>query len=530
MGRNAAGETFLKAVFKYNKCRKFYLYPFSESDISTFKLKAELHNRYEPIEVIKSHSLKKLSEVGNLFVPGPGLSEFAFKRGFFSHKSWSLCGITHTTSSSRAMDSISDLITSPVQPWDALICTSNSVKNHVLETINSKADFLKNRLGLSRIVLPQLPVIPLGIHTSEFAFTDLQKLSSRETLCIDKKSIVVLYAGRLSFHAKAHPLAMYQALELSAQQTDKPIVLIECGWHANQAISNSFSEAAKRFCPSIKVIHLDGRQAEKRTLAWSSADIFCSLPDNIQETFGIVPIEAMAAGLPVVVSDWDGYKDTVRDEIDGFRIPTLIPGAGLGSDLAERYSLDIDNYDMYCGYTSSLISVDVLSAARAFSKLIESPSLRESMGASGLRRAQEIYDWSVIYKQYEDLWKHLHDIRTNSETKDENSESWPGRVKPFKGFASYATNQLSLNSKLSLVDDDFQSNFDRYIEINDLKMISFASYILPTHEEVKCIFNNLSDGPLMASDLISPFEVNRRPYILRILVWLVKLNFLKLVG
>ena len=46
--------------------------------------------------------------------------------------------------------------------------------------------------------------------------------------------------------------------------------------------------------------------------------MFCSLPDSVEETFGIVPIEAMAAGLPVVVSDWDGYKDTVRDNVDGF--------------------------------------------------------------------------------------------------------------------------------------------------------------------------------------------------------------------
>jgi glycosyltransferase involved in cell wall biosynthesis len=37
----------------------------------------------------------------------------------------------------------------------------------------------------------------------------------------------------------------------------------------------------------------------------------------------------MAAGIPVVVSDWDGYKDTVRDGVDGFRIPTFKP---MGSD------------------------------------------------------------------------------------------------------------------------------------------------------------------------------------------------------
>ena len=40
-----------------------------------------------------------------------------------------------------------------------------------------------------------------------------------------------------------------------------------------------------------------------------------SLADNIQETFGLTPVEAMAAGLPCVMSDWDGYRDTVRDGV-----------------------------------------------------------------------------------------------------------------------------------------------------------------------------------------------------------------------
>ena len=529
MGRNAAGESFIRAFLIKNSHVDNHIYIEDRNSLNSFQKLTTQLNCTQSFKYISRNNHNHLAQLGALFYPGPNISRFSLLRNFFGHNKWSITGITHTTSSAGAMDSIAELLTSPIHPWDALICTSNSVKSTVEKILDAQFNFLKSHLGASKVSLPQLPVIPLGVNLDDFSFTQNEIIEARNHLNIDNDSIVVLYVGRLSFHAKAHPLAMYQALELSSRKVDVPIVLIECGWYANQSIADSFAEAARKFCPSVKVIHLDGRIPENRNLAWSSADIFCSLPDNIQETFGIVPIEAMAAGLPVVVSDWDGYKDTVRDEIDGFRIPTLIPEPGLGADLAQRYSLDIDTYDMYCGYTSSLISVDVLSASRAFTKLIQSPSLREAMGASGFKRAKELYDWSIIYKKYELLWADLDTIRNKSESNDVYLKSWPGRVNPFQGFSSYASSQLSLNSKLGLVEDDLEGIFDRYISINDLKMVSFAAYILPTNEEVKCIFNNLSHGEMVARDLLSSFEINRRPYILRMLVWLIKLNFIKLV-
>ena len=191
----------------------------------------------------------------------------------------------------------------------------------------------------------------------------------------------MLFVGRLTFHAKAHPLAMYQALEKAAQVTGKRVTLIECGWPPNEHIEKAYADAARLACPSVRVVTLDGLEAAARQTAWAGADVFCSLADNIQETFGITPIEAMAAGLPVVVSDWDGYKDTVRDGVDGFRIPTVAPPAGLGGDLALRHALEIDNYDRYCGYVCSLVAVDVQATAQAFARLFQSPRLRNADGS-----------------------------------------------------------------------------------------------------------------------------------------------------
>ena len=243
--------------------------------------------------------------------------------------------------------------------------------------LQTQVDALRERLGITKIVLPQLPVIPLGVHCTDFKYSEKQRAKAREQVGADDNTLVVLYMGRLAFHAKAHPLAMYQALEAAATVTKKKVILVECGWHASDYIKNAFHDAAKLISPSVTVVTLDGRVAENRDTAWSGADILCSLSDNIQETFGIVPVEAMAAGLPVVVTDWDGYKDTVRDGVDGFRVPTLAPKPGLAGDLARRHALGLDTYDLYCGHSSSLVAVHGQKLTQAFLELFQSPDLRK---------------------------------------------------------------------------------------------------------------------------------------------------------
>ena len=410
MGRNAAGESFLRGFLAHSKSSELWVQVANREHAKTFAAMVQAAGLSKTIKVVDNTSLAALSQPGMVYYPGPGIGEYAWQRASYGHGSWSLCGITHTTSSGGAMDALTELLTAPVQPWDAVICTSTAVKDNVTRLLQAQADYLAQRLGVQRLVLPQLPVIPLGIHTCDFVFSDSQKAAARSALGADENTLVVLYTGRLSFHAKAHPLAMYQALEKASAMLPggHKVVLVECGWHANDFIARAFQDAAQLACPSVRVVTLDGRKSDERQIAWAGADVFCSLSDNIQETFGIVPIEAMAAGLPVVVSDWDGYRDTVREGVDGFRVPTLMPQAGLAADLALRHALNIDTYDMYCGHSCSLVSVDVEATAQAFARLFASPGLRRTMGDAGRKRAREEYDWAVILARYEKLWGRIH--------------------------------------------------------------------------------------------------------------------------
>ncbi|MDA9871188.1 glycosyltransferase family 4 protein [Gammaproteobacteria bacterium] len=529
MGRNAAGESFLRGFLAYSSQNsELWAYSQSTKHLEDFSSKAQQFNRAETTRAVTNSNLGDLAEPGTLFVPGPGLAEHARNRRLYGDSSWSICGITHTTSSAGAMDSISQFITEPIQPWDTLICTSTAVKKNVEKVLQAQAQEIEQRLGLARLVLPELPVIPLGIHTQDFTYSLSQKEEARTRLGIDSSSVVFLYVGRLSFHAKAHPIAMYTALEEAHKKTGQKVVLVECGWFANDFIEESFKEVQTQLCPSIEVVRLDGRDKQLRDTAWCAADVFCSLSDNIQETFGITPIEAMAAGLPVVVSDWDGYKDTVRDGIDGFRIRTLMASEGLAGDLAHRHALQTDTYDRYCGYASMLISVDISDCARAFSELIQQPELRKRMGEAGRERAQTIYDWQVIIPIYEETWDNQAEKRKSFETikSSKGVQRLPSRLDPTISFAHYATANLQQSTRIRTRDANISEARMTLEKILELKSVSYAQLVLPTKIEMEKILELAVDSGATVEKLLAQFPVQRKPYISRGLISMIKLGLL----
>ncbi|MGH3443220.1 MAG: glycosyltransferase, partial [Nitriliruptorales bacterium] len=92
----------------------------------------------------------------------------------------------------------------------------------------------------------------------------------------------------------------------------------------------------------------------------ASADLYVA-PNLGGESFGIVLLEAMAAGLPVVASDIPGFRSVIRDGVEGRLVP---PG-------------------------------NVAALAEAIDALLANPALRDALAEQAATSAER-YDWPVV--------------------------------------------------------------------------------------------------------------------------------------
>lgn len=542
MGRHAAGEGFLRGYVRYSEATEFHAQTLSADHFKDFV--SRIHDITDGRPSCRRTGPDQMDHDGApsvLMLPGPDLSPFAWRRRMRGNDSFSICGLNHTVASARVMDSLGGLITAPTMPWDALICTSKSSKSAMRHVMDSYVDYLDERIGAKPPMELQMPVIPLGVDCTAFtrsAATLADRSSLRTGLGIAVDDVVLLFVGRLSFHAKAHPLPMYVAAEAAARRSGKKVHIIQAGWFANDSIEREFRETAREFCPTVNAIFLDGRDTDVRRRIWRAADIFVSLSDNIQETFGLTPIEAMAAGLPVVVSDWDGYRETVDNGIQGFTVPTWMPGPGAGEDLIISPELDIFGsadeqvYDRYCGNVSQATAVDTDACADALSMLCMDEDKRLAMGEAGRRRATEVFDWKVVVSQYQELWEDL-DARRIRAFSDSVSASGkiavpPLRADPFAMFEAYPTRIIGADTKVHLVDGSDTTSVKARLSFS---MNNFAAPKMVGEADMTKVVNMLaSDGSMTVGAIQQIIRDAPGEKLFRSIGWMAKMHIIRLTS
>lgn len=347
--------------------------------------------------------------------------------------------VLHHTLSYKELrhDSILRLLLAKPHAYDALLCTSTAARTALKKLVESVAARFAEDHGTKLEYRGRYEVLPLAVDVDRFRPQD--KKAARIRLQIEEHAFVLLWIGRLSCVDKADLLPLVRALAtLVAQNPQRTIRLICAGSERpGEQFGAQLLDYAKHLGVTAQVRVITGEAAfthGKETL-YNAADVFVSPVDNIQESFGLTPLEAMACGIPQVVSHWDGYRDTVVDGVTGFLVPTL--WADCQGDIEAYGPLTESPWDHLALAQSVVVDMQVLIAS--VQKLIDSPELARQMSIASRERATTQYAWPILLRKHENLWRELAEEARRSPEKQRDTAAYalPDYGASFGHFASH---------------------------------------------------------------------------------------------
>lgn len=92
------------------------------------------------------------------------------------------------------------------------------------------------------------------------------------------------------------------------------------------SLRGGLENLSRRLAPGLVQFHGPAPHAEVPKIL-SGFDLFCAPSVSDSESFGVAAVEAMACGIPVVVSDVDGFQEVVVDGVTGLVVPRKNPEA-----------------------------------------------------------------------------------------------------------------------------------------------------------------------------------------------------------
>lgn len=195
----------------------------------------------------------------------------------------------------------------------------------------------------SRMGDGDLLIVPNGVDVERFATARPATLPPGRHL---------LFVGRLE-ERKGFPVAVDAFARLAGSYPDLRLLVIGDG---------SERDAVEGLPPAVRSrVEMLGRVDDDRLASYlRAADLYLG-PATGGESFGIVLAEAMAAGLPIVASDIEGYRDVARDGLEALLVP---PG-------------------------------DAEALVAAVRVLLDDPRRAASLGQAGVRRARD-FDWDTV--------------------------------------------------------------------------------------------------------------------------------------
>jgi D-inositol-3-phosphate glycosyltransferase len=293
-----------------------------------------------------------------------------------------------------------------LQRCDSIICTSRASREAMLKIMNHVSEEFNREWNTHLEFCGRVDLIPLCVDTEKLMPRD--KLKARKRLGLPQKALIILYLGYVS-PSKADLLPLFRVLStISKTNSGHNLLLIIAGScePGYEKLINSYI-GSLRLQKSVRIITELPDDSKSDLLP--AADIFVAPTDSPQESFGLTPVEAMACGVPQVVADWDGYRDTVINGDTGFLVPTY--WSKCDSELS--VTGDLTGWEMDHLAIGASVAIDIDALTQSLQILISNQSLREQMSRNSRLRATTLYGYGQVAFQYEALWDELSKCADN---------------------------------------------------------------------------------------------------------------------
>mgnify|MGYP006088152195 CR=1 FL=1 len=219
----------------------------------------------------------------------------------------------------------------------------------------------------------QMEIIPCGVDQPRFESTVVDRDAIRNKYGIPLDKFTYISVGR-NHPKKGFPILIEALAEMKRAGTISNAHAVFVGLRMSDLLPRAKELGVAEHVTLIEELGHDSNDREYRIPSapliqlYKSVDA-CAFPSLI-ETFAMINIEAMAAGIPIISTDAPGCIETINDEIDG-----LITKAG-----------------------------DPIDLARKMEQLKSSTYLQAKLSAAGQESVRNSYSWDVVGRQFEDLY------------------------------------------------------------------------------------------------------------------------------
>lgn len=503
-GRGMANIGFLSALLKYKKEHELTIIVSADWEKQVLQ---------EHIPELKLHHcpLVSLSELKNylqqkplhaLHYPSPDLYR-AFEIKKLNPIPLAITGVTHSLGNSPFLEWLYLTLLAKPNSKDALVCTSSAA----VEVLRKMQNGIQESCGLASIATPK---IPLAIDCSHFETATTNNLETE----FAADEFLLLYVGRLSLSSKCDLKPLLLVFRELIKRSPKKIRLVVAGACDEEGYLNDLMAYSESLGIAQQVSFQKNPSEEFKKNLLKRAQIFVAPNDNPQETFGLSILEALASGLPVIAADWNGYKDLIQNEKEGFLIPTLIPPQI--DFMAETAALQIDAMNHL--YFSQSTATDLEIFIDKILLLLNNENLRLQMSEAAKQKSR-IYDWKQIIPQYLNLWKRLSEKSEQNEltplSVSTTSTSKLYTLNYHEIFSHYATEILNEKHQFQLSDLGKEALEGSIPLENSPSLDQF----LPVQDVLQILQMGLKGFRL--ADLVSIANAEF------ILLWLYKYGFLK---